>query len=212
MENLVLYGKTIAFLATDGFEQIELTEPWAAIKNAGGTVKLVSPKIQGTIQGVHHDKQGDEFIVDVQSSEAIVEEFDALVLPGGVFSPDALRLDGDSVQFVRAFFEAHKPVAAICHGPWLLVEANVIDGRKLTSWPSLKTDILNAGGTWIDEACVVDEGLITSRSPKDLPEFCKMTIKEFAKGVIAIQPEWSEKDSEMSLTEQKSSQVIKDRR
>ncbi len=192
MENLVLYGKTIAFLATDGFEQIELTEPWSALKNAGGTVKLVSPKIEGTIRGVHHDVPGDEFIVDVNISDASVEEYDALVLPGGVFSPDALRMDEDSVNFVRSFFAAHKPVAAICHGPWLLVEAAVLEGRKLTSWPSLKTDIVNAGGTWLDEACVCDQGLVTSRSPEDLPDFCKMTILEIAKGVQAVLPDASE--------------------
>ena len=192
MENLILYGKTIAFLATDGFEQIELTEPWKAIKNAGGTVKLVSPKIEGTIRGVHHDVPGDEFIVDIQSSDAIVEEFDALVLPGGVFSPDALRLNQESVHFVRSFFDAHKPVAAICHGPWMLIEAGVLTGRKLTSWPSLRTDIVNAGGTWVDEACVCDEGLITSRSPVDLPVFCEMTIKQFSIGMSAFQPEFSD--------------------
>lgn len=198
MENLVLYGKTIAFLATDGFEQIELTEPWKAIKDAGGTVKLVSPKIEGTIRGVHHDVPGDEFIVDILSSDAIIEEFDALILPGGVFSPDALRLDNDSVRFVRAFFDANKPVAAICHGPWMLIEAEVIRGRKLTSWPSLKTDILNAGGTWLDEACVNDKGLITSRSPNDLTIFCETTIKEFAKGVAAVQPELSDTTAPVS--------------
>jgi protease I len=192
MENLVLYGKTIAFLVTDGFEQIELTEPWQAIKHAGGTVKLVSPKIEGTIRGVHHDVQGEEFIVDVLVSDAIVEEFDGLVLPGGVFNPDALRLDKKSVQFVRDFFDAHKPIAAICHGPWLLIEADVVRGKKLTSWPSLKTDIVNAGGTWLDQACVCDQGLITSRSPDDLSDFCEMTIKELAKGVPAVQPEMSD--------------------
>lgn len=188
MENLVLYGKTIAFLATDGFEQIELTEPWKAIKNAGGTVKLVAPKIEGTIRGVHHDVPGDEFLVDVLVSDANVQEFDALVLPGGVFSPDALRLDEESVKFVRSFFDAHKPVAAICHGPWLLIEADVVDARRLTSWPSLRTDIINAGGIWLNEECVCDRGLITSRSPDDLPKFCEMAIKEFAKGVPAVQP------------------------
>ncbi len=192
MENLLLYGKTVAFLATDGFEQIELTDPWSALKNAGAVVKLISPKIQGTIRGVHHDVPGDEFVVDVFSSHAIAEEYDALVLPGGVFSPDALRLDEDSIKFVRAFVDAHKPIAAICHGPWLLVEADVVDGRKLTSWPSLRTDIVNAGGIWSDEACVVDEGFITSRSPKDLAIFCETAIKEIAKGVVAIQPALSE--------------------
>lgn len=195
MENLILYGKRIAFLATDGFEQIELTEPWKAIKNAGGTVKLVSPKIGGTIRGVHHDVPGDEFVVDVLASDAITEDFDGLVLPGGVFSPDALRLDNDSVQFVRSFFDAHKPVAAICHGPWLLIEADVVDGRKLTSWPSLKTDIANAGGSWSDEACVIDQRLVTSRSPKDLGIFCETTIQEFGKGMPAIQPESSDATS-----------------
>jgi protease I len=188
MENLVLYGKTIAFLATDGFEQVELTEPWTALKNAGGTVKLVSPKIEGTIRGVHHDAPGDEFIVDVLVSNACTEDYDALVLPGGLLSPDALRLDEESVNFVRSFVAANKPVAAICHGPWLLIEADVVDGRKLTSWPSLKTDIINAGGTWIDEACVFDNGLITSRKPDDLPKFCEMTIKVLAKGTPAVQP------------------------
>lgn len=188
MENLVLYGKTIAFLATDGFEQIELTEPWKAIKNAGGTVKLVAPKIEGTIRGVHHDVPGDEFLVDVLVSDANVQEYDALVLPGGVFSPDALRLDEESVKFVRSFFDAHKPVAAICHGPWLLIEADVVDARRLTSWPSLRTDIINAGGIWLNEECVCDRGLVTSRSPDDLPKFCEMAIKEFAKGVPAVQP------------------------
>lgn len=186
MENLILHGKRIAFLATDGFEQIELTDPWKSIKDAGGTVKLVSPKIEGTIRGVHHDVPGEEFIVDLLPSDAMMEHFDALVLPGGVFSPDALRMDKDSVDFVRSFFEEHKPVAAICHGPWLIIEADEVDGRKLTSWPSLKTDILNAGGIWLDEACVIDDGLITSRSPKDLEIFCQTTIKEFAKGIYAF--------------------------
>lgn len=203
MENMVLYGKTIAFLATDGFEQIELTEPWSAIKNAGGTVKLVAPKIEGTIRGVHHNIPGEEFIVDVNISDANIEEFDALVLPGGVFSPDALRLNQESVDFVKSFFTAHKPVAALCHGPWLLIEADVVAGRKLTSWPSLKKDIVNAGGTWVDEACVCEDGLVTSRSPEALPEFCKMAILEFAKGVPAVQPSQPEGEFE---GEQKSEQ------
>ncbi len=191
MERLLLYGKTIAFLATDGFEQVELTEPWNAIKNAGGTVKLVSPKLGATIRGVHHDIPGDFFAIDVHSSDAITENYDALVLPGGVFNPDALRLNHDSVQFVRSFFQAHKTVAAICHGPWMLIEAGVVDGRELTSWPSLRTDILNAGGVWLDQACVCDEGLVTSRCPADLPIFCEMTIKEIAKGTPSFQLEES---------------------
>ncbi len=187
MNTLSLYGKSIAFLATDGFEQVELTDPWNAIKGVGAEVVLISPK-SGKIRGVHHDKPGDEFLVNVLSAEASAEDYDGLVLPGGVFSPDALRLDQDSVRFVRAFFDSYKPVAAICHGPWMLIEAGVVAGRQLTSWPSLKTDLTNAGATWVDQACVCDQGLITSRSPKDLPIFCEMVVEEFAKGIHAVQP------------------------
>lgn len=187
MNTLSLYGKSIAFLATDGFEQVELTNPWNAIKGAGAEVVLISPK-SGKIRGVHHDKPGDEFLVNVISAEASADDYDGLVLPGGVFSPDALRLDQDSVRFVRAFFDSYKPVAAICHGPWMLIEAGVVAGRQLTSWPSLKTDLTNAGATWVDQACVCDQGLITSRSPIDLPIFCEMVVEEFAKGIHAVQP------------------------
>ena len=187
MNTLSLYGKSIAFLATDGFEQVELTDPWNAIKGAGAEVVLISPK-SGKIRGVHHDKPGDEFLVNVISAEASADDYDGLVLPGGVFSPDALRLDQDSVRFVRAFFDSYKPVAAICHGPWMLIEAGVVAGRQLTSWPSLKTDLTNAGATWVDQACVCDQGLITSRSPIDLPIFCEMVVEEFAKGIHAVQP------------------------
>ena len=187
MNTLSLYGKSIAFLATDGFEQVELTGPWNAIKGAGAEVVLISPK-SGKIRGVHHDKPGDEFLVNVISAEASADDYDGLVLPGGVFSPDALRLDQDSVRFVRAFFDSYKPVAAICHGPWMLIEAGVVAGRQLTSWPSLKTDLTNAGATWVDQACVCDQGLITSRSPIDLPIFCEMVVEEFAKGIHAVQP------------------------
>ncbi len=187
MNTLSLYGKSIAFLATDGFEQVELTDPWNAIKGVGAEVVLISPK-SGKIRGVHHDKPGDEFLVNVLSAEANADDYDGLVLPGGVFSPDALRLDQDSVRFVRAFFDSYKPVAAICHGPWMLIEAGVVAGRQLTSWPSLKTDLTNAGATWVDQACVCDQGLITSRSPKDLPIFCEMVVEEFAKGIHAVQP------------------------
>lgn len=187
MNTLSLYGKSFAFLATDGFEQVELTDPWNAIKGAGAEVVLISPK-SGKIRGVHHDKPGDEFLVNVISAEASADDYDGLVLPGGVFSPDALRLDQDSVRFVRAFFDSYKPVAAICHGPWMLIEAGVVAGRQLTSWPSLKTDLTNAGATWVDQACVCDQGLITSRSPIDLPIFCEMVVEEFAKGIHAVQP------------------------
>ncbi len=187
MNTLSLYGKSIAFLATDGFEQVELTDPWNAIKGAGAEVVLISPK-SGKIRGVHHDKPGDEFLVNFISAEASADDYDGLVLPGGVFSPDALRLDQDSVRFVRAFFDSYKPVAAICHGPWMLIEAGVVPGRQLTSWPSLKTDLTNAGATWVDQACVCDQGLITSRSPIDLPIFCEMVVEEFAKGIHAVQP------------------------
>jgi len=178
----VLTGRKIAFLATDGFEQIELTEPWEKLKDAGAEVSLISPK-PGTIQGMHHDKHGDSFSVDKKTEDTSADDYDGLVLPGGVFNPDALRLDKASVQFVRDFFKNAKPVAAICHGPWILIEAGVVDGRRLTSWPSLKTDLENAGAEWVDEACVCDEGLVTSRSPEDLQAFCKKAIEEFAEGI-----------------------------
>ena len=148
-----LHGKRIAFLATDGVEQIELTRPWQDIKEAGADVELLSIK-SGSIQGMHHDQKADSFTVDKLVSEADVADYDGLVLPGGVANPDALRMDADATEFVKAFFEQDKPVAAICHGPWLLVEAGVVDGRTLTSWPSLKTDIANAGGDWVDESSI----------------------------------------------------------
>ncbi len=181
-----LKEKTIAFLATDGVEQVELTKPWDAIKAAGAKVELISLKA-GKIQGVHHDEKGDTFEVDKTVDSAKASDYDGLVLPGGVFNPDALRVDKKAVAFVRDFFEQHKPVAAICHGPWLLVEAGVIRGRKVTSWPSLSTDLKNAGAIWVDEACVCDEGLVTSRNPDDLPAFCKKAVEEFAEGRHAAQ-------------------------
>lgn len=176
-----LSGKTIAFLATDGFEQIELTEPWAKIKQAGAKIHLVSPQA-GKIQGMHHDKLGDLFTVDKTIDQAKVEDYDGLVLPGGVANPDALRTSPPCVSFVRDFFKLAKPVAAICHGPWLLVEADVVHQRKVTSWPSLKTDLENAGAEWVDEAVVSQQGLVTSRKPDDLPEFCSKVIEQFAEG------------------------------
>lgn len=181
MSTQALKGKRIAFLATDGFEQVELTRPWHAIKNAGAEVTLVSPK-EGSIQGLNHTEKADTFKVDQSVHTASAEDFDGLVLPGGVANPDTLRTCEDSVSFVRDFFKQHKPVAAICHGPWMLVEADVVRGRKVTSWPSLKTDLENAGAEWVDEECVCDEGLVTSRNPDDIPAFCKKAIEEFAEG------------------------------
>jgi protease I len=186
MSTQSLMGKRIAFLATDGFEQVELTKPWEAIKNAGAEVVLVSPK-DGKIQGMNHDVKADLFNVDESVHTSSAETFDGLVLPGGVANPDSLRTCDDSVSFVRDFFKQHKPVAAICHGPWMLVEADVVRGRKVTSWPSLKTDLKNAGAQWVDEACVCDEGLVTSRNPNDIPAFFAKAIEEFAEGIHARQ-------------------------
>jgi len=176
-----LCDKKIAFLATDGFEQVELTEPWDAIKNAGAEVVLVSLK-SGTIQGFNHAEKADQFTVDETVEDISATEFHGLVLPGGVFNPDALRVNKKAVNFVRDFFTQNKPVAAICHGPWLLIEADAVRGRTVTSWPSLRTDLENAGAVWVDEECVCDRGLITSRTPDDLPAFCAKAIEEFAEG------------------------------
>ncbi len=181
-----LDGKVIAFLATDGFEQVELTRPWDVIKEAGAKVVLVSPK-EGEIQGMNHDEKADKFKVDELVNSVSAEDFDGLVLPGGVANPDALRMCDDSVSFVRDFFEQRKPVAAICHGLWTLVEAGVVRGRKVTSWPSLKTDLVNAGAEWVDDECVVDNGLVTSRKPDDLDAFCAKAVEEFAEGKHAKQ-------------------------
>ena len=181
MSDKKLQGKKIAFLATDGFEQIELTQPWEAVESAGATVELISLKT-GEIQGFHHEKQGDKFKVDETIEKASAVDYDGLVLPGGVFNPDALRVDEHAVNFVREFFKYKKPVAAICHAPWLLVEADVVKGRTVTSWPSVKTDLKNAGANWIDEDVVCDQGLVTSRKPDDLEAFCAKAIEEFAEG------------------------------
>ena len=165
-----LQGRKIAMLATDGVEQVELESPRKALEEAGATVHLISPKA-GRIQGMKHMDKGDELEVDVVLSDANADDYDGLVLPGGAVNPDTLRQDAAAVKFVRDFFEMDKPVAAICHAPWLLVEADMVRGRTLTSWPSLKTDIGNAGGDWVDRAVVQDEKLVTSRKPEDLPQF-----------------------------------------
>ena len=168
-----LSGKTVAFLvATEGVEQVELTEPWQAVEKAGGTPRLLSTDT-GTVQAFEHLDKADTFPVDQVVADADPAVYDALVLPGGVANPDALRMDDDAVQFVRQFVESGRPVAAICHAPWVLAEAGVVSYRRLTSWPSLRTDLRNAGAEWVDEEVVVDGNLITSRKPDDLPAFCQ---------------------------------------
>jgi len=183
-----LQGKKVAFLATDGVEQIELTESWKAVEQAGAESELISLE-SGEIQGFEHLDKGETFEVHKTASEADASDYDGLVLPGGVANPDFLRMDQEAVGFVRAFFEAGKPVSAICHGPWMLVEADVVEGRKLTSFPSLMTDIRNAGGEWVDEQVVVDTGLTTSRNPDDLEAFCAKTVEEIGEGVHEEQAE-----------------------
>jgi protease I len=173
-----LQGKTIAFLATDGVEDSELSAPWKAVNEAGAEAELISIK-DGHIEG----KKGTTFHVDKVVRDVDASDYDGLVLPGGVANPDHLRMDEDAVRFVRNFFEQGKPVGVICHGPWTLVEAAVLKGRTLTSYPSVKTDIINAGGRWVDEEVVVDRGLVSSRNPNDLPAFCAKLVEEFAEGI-----------------------------
>jgi protease I len=174
-----IHGKRVAFLATDGVEEIEYTEPRKAVENAGGTAELISIK-DGEIQAVNHMDKAGTYPVDRLVTDAHVTDYDALVLPGGVANPDFLRADPGAVRFVRDFVATGRPVAAICHGPWTLVEAGVVDGRTLTSWPSLRTDLSNAGATWVDEQVHVDGTLITSRKPDDLPAFCDQLLTQVA--------------------------------
>ncbi len=178
-----LQGKRIAFLvANEGVEEVELTSPRDALREAGAEIDLLAPE-DGEIQAFNHLDKGDTFIPDKAVGEADPDDYDGLVLPGGVANPDQLRTDTDAVQFVRSFFEEGKPVGAICHGPWTLINADVVDGRTLTSWPSLQADLRNAGAEWVDEEVHVDQGLVTSRKPDDLPAFNAKIVEELAEGV-----------------------------
>ena len=181
-----LTGKKVAILVAHGFEQVELTEPKKALEEAGAEAHIVSPE-SGTVKGWEHDHWSDEFDVDVSLDDARAEDYDALVLPGGQMNPDNLRANDQAVAFARSFFEGHKPVAAICHGPWLLVEAGVVEGRRMTSYHSIRTDVENAGAEWVDQEVVVDSGLVTSRSPSDLPAFNRKLVEEIHEGQHAGQ-------------------------
>src|SRR6266516_2792062 len=176
-----LDGKKVAILVTDGFEQVELTKPREALDEAGAETKIVSLK-SGKIQGRNHADKGDKFDVDLTLDEARPEEFDALMIPGGLINPDALRSNDDALEFTRHFFREGKPVAAICHGPQVLISANLVRGRTMTSWPAIKADMRNAGANWVNQEVVVDNGLVTSRKPDDIPAFNKKMIEEFCEG------------------------------
>ncbi|HVU18540.1 MAG TPA: type 1 glutamine amidotransferase domain-containing protein [Candidatus Didemnitutus sp.] len=185
-QNHDLSGKRVAILVTDGFEQVELDQPRQALDQAGIKTQVVSP-VREKVKGVNHDKPAAGVKVDVPLSSAKPDDYDALLLPGGVMNPDSLRQESKAVDFVRAFFKAGKPVAAICHGPQMLIEADVVRGRRLTSYPSLKTDLRNAGAEWVDEVVVVDNGLVTSRKPDDIPRFNEKMLEEIGEGVHAHQ-------------------------
>jgi protease I len=176
-----LSGKRVAILATDGFEQSELVEPKKALENAGAKVDIIAPH-DGRIQGMQAHEKGDSCPVDKTLAQADAQQYDALMLPGGVANPDQLRINPQAVAFTKAFFAAAKPVAAICHGPWTLIEADQVRGRRMTSWPSLRSDLRNAGAQWVDEQVVTDRGLVTSRKPDDLPAFCAKMVEEIAEG------------------------------
>ena len=177
-----LNGMNVAILITDGFEQVEMTEPKKALEQAGARTFIVSPA-GNKVKGWQHTHWGDEFNVDVPLDKASPDDYDALLLPGGVMSPDKLRMNSKAVEFVKAFFEQNKPVAAICHGPWTMVEANVVRGRTLTSWPSLQTDIRNAGGNWVDKQVVIDGNLVSSRKPDDISAFNENMVSVFSQGI-----------------------------
>ncbi len=176
-----LDGKKVAILVADGFEQVEMTKPREALNEAGAETKMVSLK-SGKIQGMNHADKGDKFDVDLTLDEARPEEFDALMIPGGLFNPDAVRSNEDALEFARHFFDEGKPVAAICHGPQVLISAGLVRGRTMTSWPAIKADLRNAGANWVNEEVVVDNGLVTSRKPDDIPAFNKKMIEEFSEG------------------------------
>ena len=177
-----LRNKRVAALVDEGFEQVELIEPRQALQSAGAQVDIVSPQ-HAKVKGWDHTKWGDEIPVDRPLGSARADDYDALLLPGGVLNPDRLRMNPTAVAFVQAFVKAGKPIAAICHGPWTLIETGIVEGRRMTSWPSLRTDLRNAGANWVDEECVVDNGLVTSRKPDDIPAFNRKMIEEFAEGV-----------------------------
>jgi protease I len=174
-------GLKVAILVAEGFEQVELTEPKKALESAGAQTRIVSP-VKDKVQGWNHFDKADRFTVDMPLSEADARDFDALLLPGGVANPDQLRIIPEAIKFVREFFSANKPVAAICHGPWPLIETGIVRGRTMTSWPSLKTDLINAGAKWVDQEVVTDDGLVTSRRPDDIPAFNRKMIEAFAEG------------------------------
>ena len=176
-----LHGKSVAILVADGFEQVEMTEPRKALDQAGARTELVSPAT-GKVKGWQHTKWGEEFPVDKPLDQASADSYDALLLPGGVMNPDKLRMNPRAVDFVKSFVASGKPIAAICHGPWTLIEAGAISGRTVTSYPSIRSDLTNAGATWVDQEVVVDNGLVTSRKPDDIPAFNRKMIEEIAEG------------------------------
>ncbi|HUK34027.1 MAG TPA: type 1 glutamine amidotransferase domain-containing protein, partial [Vicinamibacterales bacterium] len=180
-----LLNKRVAAVVDDGFEQVELTKPKKALEDAGAIVDIVSAT-SGSVKGWQHTDWGDKFDVDLSFAEANPDDYDALLLPGGVMNPDKLRINPEALQFVQAFVDSGKPIAAICHGPWTLIETGAVKGRTVTSWPSLATDLRNAGATWVDRECVVDRGLVTSRKPDDIPEFNRKMIEEFSEGAQSV--------------------------
>jgi len=189
--NVNLSGKKVAILVANGFEQVEMTEPRKALKEAGAGTDLVSPE-QGKVKGWQHTRWGDEFPVDVPLDQANPDDYDAILLPGGVMNPDHLRMNPKAVEFVRGFINAKKPIAAICHGPWTLVEVQgFLRGRTITSYSSIQTDLKNAGANWVDREVVVDNGLVTSRKPADIPAFNRKMIEEFAEGIHASNKEYA---------------------